>query len=225
MDRWLGPAPKVDYRSLAPKENGKQQNDLPKTNCHYEFRWWYEYLGGKLTDWSVHHVDIANWGLKTNGRTLEPISIGGGSEYPVEFKDGFPVQTDRYNTASGFYFVVKYPGDVQIVIRHDTDNGTLIEGDKGRMLVNCNGLVGKPFEDLDDDPLPENAIQKAYKGLPMEQNERKAHWANFLHCDREQIVSISDVHKHMEMLNICHLTGSRADWDANSDRTTPPNKS
>ena len=44
----------------------------------------------------------------------------------------------------------------------------------------------------------------------MEHNARKQHWANFLHCHREQIEPISDVHSHMEMLNICHLAGISA---------------
>jgi predicted dehydrogenase len=34
-DLWLGQAPKVDYM---------------KERCHWAFRWWYEYSGGKLTD-------------------------------------------------------------------------------------------------------------------------------------------------------------------------------
>ncbi len=56
----------------------------------------------------------------------------------------------------------------------------------------------------------QHVLQKVYKGLPMEQNERKAHWANFLHCHQEQIEPISDVHSHMEMLNICQLAGISA---------------
>ncbi len=205
-DRWLGPAPKVDYRYLASK-NGKGRGN---TNCHYEFRWWYEYSGGKLTDWGAHHVDICNWALKLNGQTAGPISIGGTSQHPVEFKDGYPVQNDRYNTATSFNFSVKYPGGTEMIIRNDTSNGALITGDKGRIFVNRGKLTGKPVEDLANNPLPDDAIQKVYKGAPIERNERSAHWANFLYCVRERKEPISDVHSHMEMLNVCHLAGISA---------------
>lgn len=219
-DRWLGPAPEVPYRHLPPK-NGQGRGN---TNCHYEFRWWYEYSGGKLTDWGAHHVDICNWALKLNGQTAGPTAISGNSEHPVEFKNGFPVQTDRYNTATKFLFTVSYPGGTEMVIRNDTDNGVLIEGDRGRIFVNRRKLVGKPVEDLADNPLAEDAIAKVYKGMPMEGNERSAHWANFLHCVRERAEPISDVHTHMQMLNVCHLAGIAArfgrdlKWDDHSEQ-------
>ena len=49
---WLGQAPMVDYI---------------KERCHYQFRWWYEYSGGKMTDWGAHHVDIAQWAMQQDG--------------------------------------------------------------------------------------------------------------------------------------------------------------
>ena len=210
-DLWLGPAPKVDYR-FARKEAGEGQRRSTNTNCHYEFRWWYEYSGGKLTDWGAHHVDIANWALKANGQTDGPISIGGSAAHPVEYKDGFSVSNDRYNTATKFNFSVKYANGTEMIIRDgsrndspkDYRNGVLIEGEKGRIFVSRGKLDGGPVKALEDNPLPEDAIQKVYKGLPMEGNERRAHWANFLHCHREQVEPISDVHSHMQMLNICH---------------------
>ncbi len=205
-DRWLGPAPSVDYR-FRPGPDGKGRGN---TNCHYEFRWWYEYSGGKLTDWGAHHVDICNWALKVNGQTAGPVSIGGEATHPVPFKDGYPTENDRYNTATAFQFKVAYPDDVEMIIRHDGRNGVLIEGEKGRIFVSRGTLVGKPVEDLAENPLPEDAISKVYKGLPMERNERAAHWANFLHCVRTRQEPISDVHSHMEMLNVCHLAGISA---------------
>lgn len=206
-DRWLGPAPKAPYLNR-PDSSGK--NRWGNTNCHHEFRWWYEYSGGKLTDWGAHHVDIANWALKSNGQTKGPISISGKSEHPVEFKDGVPVERNRYNTATSFAFTVKYPGDVEMIIKSEGRNGVLIEGDKGRIFVSRRTLDGAPVKALKQNPLPEDAVQKVYKGLPMEQNERRAHWANFLYCHREQKEPISDVHSHMEMLNVCHLAGISA---------------
>ena len=205
-DRWLGPAPKVDYRIQPAKKR-------PKSNCHYEFRWWYEYSGGKLTDWGAHHVDIATWALLANGQTDGPISISGSAKHPVDYKDGFAVQKDQYNTATKFNFNVKYANGTVMEIwnsHEEFGNGVKIIGEKGQIFVNRGKLNGKPVEDLADNPLPKDAIKKVYKGLPMEFNERKAHWANFLHCHREQLEPISDVHSHMKMLNICHLAGISA---------------
>ncbi len=218
-ERWLGPAKLADYRYL--NEDDKNQR---YTNGHYEFRWWYEYSGGKLTDWGAHHVDIAIWALEANGQSPLPTEVGGEATHPVPFKDGYPTQADRYNTATKFNLLAKFPGDVELTIRDDTDNGTLIEGEKGTIFVNRGKLEGKPVDDLAENPLPEDAIQKVYKGMPMEGNERQAHWLNFFHCCRERKQPISDVHSHMRALNVCHLAGIAArlgrtiKWDGEAEQ-------
>jgi predicted dehydrogenase len=211
-DHWLGPAPAVDYRHRGPGRGN--------SNCHYEFRWWYEYSGGKLTDWGAHHVDICKWALEANGQSDDILSIGGMAEHPVAFKDGMPAENDRYNTATKFLLTATLPGGTELVIRNDTDNGALIEGEKGRIFVNRGKLVGGPVDDLKTNPLPEDAIQQAYKGSPLINRDRKGHWANFLYCVRERKEPISDVHSHMRALNVCHLAGISArlgrtiEWDA-----------
>ena len=100
-----------------PAKDGKGRGN---TNCHYEFRWWYEYSGGKLTDWGAHHVDICNWALKLNGQTEGPAF----DRWQIRntrsnSKNGFPVQNDRYNTATSFLFNVAYPGGTEMIIRND----------------------------------------------------------------------------------------------------------
>lgn len=217
-DRWLGPTPAVDYRFMP------RGDDRPATNCHYEFRWWYQFSGGKLTDWGAHHVDISMWALEAAGQDATPQKVGGTAEHPVSFVDGMPMQDDRYNTATRFDFKVTLPEDVELAILSGGRNGVLIEGEKGRIFVNRQSLEGSPVDALKDDPLPEDAIQKVYKGSPMESNERRAHWANFFHAVRERIDPISDVHSHMRALMPCHLAGISArlgreiEWDGEAEQ-------
>src|SRR5689334_5110841 len=45
-DQWLGPAPKVSYN---------------KNRMYYNFRWFYNYSGGQLTNFGVHYVDVIRW--------------------------------------------------------------------------------------------------------------------------------------------------------------------
>jgi predicted dehydrogenase len=199
-DRWLGPAPDADYRFKAGAPNiiGSW------SRSHYEFRWWYEYSGGKLTDWGAHHVDIATWGMdKTNTGpvSVDPVMI----EHAVEFKAGFPLVTNRYNTATKFNIKAVYADGVELTIRHDTDNGILFEGTEGRIFVNRGKLVGKPVEDLASNPLPDGALETVYKDRPLTD-----HVSNFSESVAARKQPISDVFSHHRALTTCHLAGIAA---------------
>src|SRR5207247_2934943 len=103
---WLGQAPKVDYI---------------KERCHYQFRWWYEYSGGKFTDWGAHHVYVATWSLREDALGHGPIEIDGrDAKHPVRFKDGYPVVDDSYNTATDFDIKCTYANGVEM---HITSRG------------------------------------------------------------------------------------------------------
>ncbi|HBE70743.1 MAG TPA: oxidoreductase [Planctomycetaceae bacterium] len=216
-ERWLGPGPKMEYRHMV-----QQRAKGPKvyTNGHTQFRWWYEHSGGKLTDWGAHHIDIAMLGIAAAGQSNDPVSVDGTSKHLVDFKDGIPQQDNLYNTATAFDLHVAFAGDdVDMNIRSDVDNGILFEGEHGRIFVNRGKVVGKPVEDLEANPLAEDAISKIYRGMPMVDNNRGAHWANLLHCIDNDTLPISDVHSHMKMLNVCHLAGiccrlgRKVNWD------------
>ena len=216
-EMWLGPGPKMPYRYL---NNPRKEPGNGFSNGHRQFRWWYEHSGGKLTDWGAHHVDIAMLGIAAAGQSNDPVSVEGSAEHAVDFKDGVAVQKDRYNTAQKFNLSVRFAGeDVVMNIRNDVDNGILFEGERGRIFVNRGKLVGKAVEELENEPLPEDAISKIYRGMPMKQNNRLAHWENFMHCIDNRILPISDVHSHMKMLNVCHLAGiccrlgRKINWD------------
>jgi len=199
-DFWLGPAPKVEYRSLPELRQGYGGGVPLYSNCHYSFRNWHEYSGGKLTDWGAHHVDIACWALgatETGPSKITPVNF----KLPVEYKDGHPLVQDQYNAATNFEIKVDMPNDVEMIITSEGDNGILFEGTEGRFFVNRGKISGKPVEDLKDNPLPDDAIEKVYGGKVSEN-----HTANFVDAMRSRKQPISDVWSHNRMLEICHLS-------------------
>jgi predicted dehydrogenase len=185
-DMWLGQAPKVDYR---------------KERCHGEFRWWYEYSGGKLTDWGAHHVDIGQWGIGMEGSGPQTIEVVKGL-LPVEFKGGFPTVDDRYNTTTEFLVRVTFANDVVMDIRDDTENGVTFEGTAGRIFVARDWieLSGDAVEALTTNPVPESLLKGLRKG-----KRSDGHMANFFECARDRSVPVSDVWSHHRALTTCHL--------------------
>lgn len=211
-DFWLGPAPKVAYRALPEIRKGYGGGVPLYSNCHYSFRNWHEYSGGKLTDWGAHHVDIACWALGGAGpNKVTPVEYS----LPVEYKDGFPVVGDRYNAATRFKILVNMPNDVEMTITSEGDNGILFEGSEGRFFVNRGKITGKPVDDLKEKPLPEKAIEAVYGG-----KVSANHTANFIEAMQSRQQPISDVWSHNRMLEICHLSniamrlGRELKWDA-----------
>lgn len=213
-DFWLGPAPEVPYRALPQLREGYGGGVPLFSNCHYSFRNWHEYSGGKLTDWGAHHVDIACWALgasHTGPSKVTPVEYS----LPVEYKDGNPTVADQYNAATKFNIRVDMPNNVEMIITSEGDNGILFEGTEGRFFVNRGKITGKPVEDLKDKPLPDGAIEKVYGG-----KVSANHTANFIEGMRARKQPISDVWTHNRMLEICHLSniamrlGRELKWDA-----------
>jgi predicted dehydrogenase len=219
-NRWLGPAPKVQYRALS----GAKTETGEWSRCHYEFRWWYEYSGGKLTDWGAHHVDIATWGMgktDTGPLSVEPVTV----EHPVPFENGYPTRDDCYNTPTKFHFKVLYDDGLELTMRHDGRNGVLFEGTKGRIFVGRRRLTGTPAEELADNPLPDGALQEIYKGRKRAEvsgSYSTAHVDAFFQALGDRKEPISDVFSHHRALTTCHLAGIAArlnrkiKWDPNT---------
>ena len=220
-EKWLGPAPLAAYRW---KEGGR----WGKTNGHYEFRWWYEYSGGKMTDWGAHHVDIAQWLIDQNGEGQGPNRIVPHMdkvEHPAGMtEDGMPKLDDRYNVASKFQVSAFFPspdgsGEVEVVIDSEGRNGLLIEGTKGRIFVSRGDLTGAPVEGLKDNPLGDDAIARVYKN-----QAPTGHMENFFNARAGKAEVISDVFSHHRALTTCHLAniairlGRELKWDAEAQR-------
>ena len=212
-DFWLGPAPNVPYRALPELRTGYGGGVPLYSNAHYSFRNWHEYSGGKLTDWGAHHVDIACWAIGANDTGPSKV-IPLQYALACEYKDGYPVVDDRYNVATSFRIRAEMPGNIELIITSEGDNGILFEGTDGRFFVNRGRISGAPVEALRENPLPDGAIEKVYGG-PVSEN----HSANFIECMKSRKQPVSDVWSHNRMLEICHLAnismrlGRELNWD------------
>ncbi|HYW79983.1 MAG TPA: Gfo/Idh/MocA family oxidoreductase [Thermoguttaceae bacterium] len=205
-DMWLGQAPKVDYI---------------ERRCHYEFRWWYEYSGGKFTDWGAHHVDIATWAIEHDKQGMGPIEIDGtDAKHPVEYKDGYATVDDCYNTAHDYAVQCKFANGIQMTIDSRSDNGILFEGSKGRIFVSRGKIAGTPIEEnWDEGQYTDEDRSRLYKGKPHE-----GHKNNFYRCIAEGGLPVSDVYSHVMALNTCHLAAIAArlnrviKWDPKAEK-------
>lgn len=206
-DLWLGQAPMTDYLG-----GGANQGKYPDGRAHYNFRWWYEYSGGKMTDWGAHHVDIAHWAIGADN--TGPISVEGTAQLPVPLRGGMPTESDRYNTAEAFAVTCTFADGAIVEILSAGKNGITFQGDQGEFFV-CRGeLSGKPVDELRDNPLPRKLITDLCKGkLPGN------HMYNFFECVRDRTQPISDAYSHHRALTTCHLAniairlGRKIQWD------------
>ncbi len=220
-ERWQGQTQLTDYLQGPMVHPTGWGAGYPLSKCHRYFRWFYEYSGGKLTDWGAHHVDIGLWAInKLNGDigpyTIDPMEV----EHPVEFdKNGNPTVSDRFNAATKFKVEVAFKDGVKLYIRDNAqdlgfDNGIMFTGalnnKRRRLFVNRGKITGTPVEELADNPLAEDAIEKVYGSTPVKNGggDPINHFNNFFECCKSRKTPISDVESHHKMLCICHGTNT-----------------
>ena len=209
-DFWLGQAPKVPF--CANRFGGN-------------FRWWFDYSGGQITDWGVHNMDIALWAL--GGENTGPIEVEGKGEFPLGReatlayllgKTSVSELPNSYNVAKTYECTMKLPnGNVAtLVSKPGTD--IHITGEKGRLSVNRGGLRGKFVKRLKDNPADKawlnEEVARLYRNKPI-----RGHMANFFDCVKDRSLPISDVFTHINSVNSCHmaniamLLGRKIKWD------------
>jgi predicted dehydrogenase len=212
-DMWLGQCPMVDYRAQdTVKDVSGWGAGFPFGRAHRYYRWFYEYSGGKLTDWGAHHVDVAMWALNKLGDdigkvVIDPMEV----THPCEFVNGMPQRDDMFNCATKFNVKCTFADGIEMFVRNAApekgfDNGIMFEGSRGRFLVNRGKIVGRPVEDLKSKPLPSNGLSSLYVDDATGDGFGKDgyHMKNFMQCIKTKKTPASDVQSHHRMLNVCH---------------------
>jgi predicted dehydrogenase len=219
-DFWLGPAPKADYVE-------RRDADRRLVNCRhpYEFRWFYDYSGGKMTDWGAHHNDIAQWGLGMDGSG--PVAIEASGASPSK-------GPNSYNCHLTFKVTYTYGNGARLICSHTQlpgspdpkeskvsgrngrerterhDNGVLFVGDGGQWIFVNRGTITASDPKLLEEPLPSNAT-------PLYHSDD--HMGNFIDCVRSRKQTICPAEVGHRSVSVCHLgvialrSGKKLKWD------------
>lgn len=205
-DFWQGQAPAHDYVTQ---------------RCHANFRFWYEYSGGTMTDWGAHHNDIAYWAIgllaptKVESKHLsEPIPGGYNAYADYEV---------NYTYANGIGLQINTTKDDSIYGQHlnpqGQANGIRFEGTDGWLWVNRDEIRASSPELLKT-PLPADAVR-----LYLSKN----HMGNFFDCVRSRALPICDVETGHRSATMCHLgaislrTGKSLTWDSTAEQFVDEN--
>ena len=195
-DMWLGPAPKRPFNL---------------NRFHYNFRWWWDYAGGAMTDWGVHLLDFALHAMDAD--MPESISPGGGIYYhepgAMETPD---IQQALYNYPK--HSMVWECGLNPGIGPYGKGHGVAFVGQKGTLVVDRSGWETMPdANSAEKKPFFEGKKQPNY-GDGLDEHVR-----NFLECIRKGGTLNTPVEIGAktaivsEMGNIAYRAGQRIHWD------------
>lgn len=194
-DKWLGPA---------------QKRNFNVNRFHFEFRWFWDYAGGLMTDWGVHLLDFALLGMKAS---IPKAIVASGGVYADP-----NTAAETPDTLTAMYEF----GDFNIQWEHalgissgpyNRDHGIAFIGNNGTLVVNRGGWEVIP----DRDKMEAVPLQKA------SDNGLEKHMRNFVEAIAKQDKSIltapieagSHVAIVSQMGNIAYRTGKKIYWDNN----------
>lgn len=191
-DLWLGPAPKRPFN---------------QNRFHYNFRWFWDYAGGLMTDWGVHLINMALMGMPK----VAPKNVcsTGGTFVQHDMRETPDSQIALYEFPN-FMLEWEHKSGVGVGL-NGRSWGVSWSGTEGTILLNDQGwelVVEKRTDKLDP-------VKRKGSG-----DARPAHVRNFLDCvkSRQPPVLNLDLGHHVSTVahlgNIAFRTGSKIVWDA-----------
>jgi predicted dehydrogenase len=201
-DMWLGPAPKKAFNP---------------SRFHFNFRWFWDYAGGLMTDWGVHLLDYGLIGM--NATIPKSVSaLGGRFAYPdlaEETPDTLTTlyEFDNFNmvwdSAMG---INNGPYNRDHGIAYIGNNGTLVLSRAGWEVLEekeSSKKVSKPFVQSSDNGLEKHMVNFV--------NTVKSRRIEDLRCPIQAGAHIATV---AQMGNIAYRSGKKLEWNKGDQRFT-----
>jgi predicted dehydrogenase len=195
-DMWLGPAPKRPFNP---------------NRFHFNFRWFWDYAGGLMTDWGVHLINIVLWAMG-----MEPprsVSSSGG-KFVLQDNSETP------DTQVAMYDFPKYTllWEHQVGCGVGMNNrpwGLWFSGSEGTLILDDSGWEVIP------EPKKKGLEPITKSGSP---DPRPAHVRNFLDCVKSRQAPVENLELGHFVSSVAHLgnisfrTGRKIVWDARQEQ-------
>ena len=220
-EAWLGPAPKVRYN---------------RNRGLYQFRWFFDYSGGQITNMGVHYLDVIHWALGQN-TPLAVTALGG--KFAV---------ADNREIPDTMEAVWHYPGDTLVTYTQFNANGAdaaakpceiEFRGTKGTLYLKSNGWEVVP-ENITPNEFPcrspiDRNVERGWRTgeAPMIEPKKVSgradpadHARNFLDCLKSRAACNSDIesaHRSTSttlIANIAMQIKAHLEWDAKAEKFT-----
>jgi predicted dehydrogenase len=198
-DMWLGPA---------------KQRPFDPFRCIYNFRWFWDYSGGQMTNWGAHHLDIARWIV---GEKAAAAVSGAGGRYAL---------TDGGETPDLQQVTYQFGKVVVTWTTSEISEGepfTLnIYGSKGVMSLTRGGFKVRPEMVAKPGTKERLPLMDAMETKGADQNG--PHMRNFLECVKSRQRPNADVEEGHRTALMCHLgnistrLGRTLRWDAEKEQ-------
>jgi len=204
-DTWLGPAPKRPFDAF---------------RCIYNFRWFWDYSGGQMTNWGAHHLDIARWIVGMDA----PTQIAGfGGRYALT--DGGETPDVQQVTYQFGKVVVNWTASEVAEGKPFTLD---IYGTKGMLTLLRSG-----FQVFPETKAVPNSKEKQPLMEPLQikgADLNVQHARNFLDCLKSRRKPNADVEEGHRSATMCHLgnistrLGRSLKWDAAKEQVIGDNE-
>ncbi|MDR2274688.1 MAG: Gfo/Idh/MocA family oxidoreductase [Sphingobacterium sp.] len=195
---WLGPATKRPFNS---------------NHFHFNFRWFWDYAGGLMTDWGVHMLDYALLGMKVS----DPKSVmasGGKFAFPDDAGETPDTMTAVYEFDN---FNIQWEHAKGIDLGpYNRNHGVAFIGNNGTLVLNRGGW----------EVIPEKGRMEAVALHPSVDNGLEKHMANFVDAIRKKNPQL--LHAPLEagahiaifsqLGNIAFRTGQKLYWNKEKQR-------
>lgn len=197
-ERWLGPASRRPF-------NGNR--------FHFNFRWFWDYAGGLMTDWGVHMIDYALIGMKA-GFPKNVMAMGGKMAYPDDASETPDTLTAVFEYDK-FNLVWEHATGIDLG-PYGLTHGTAFIGNNGTLILNREGW----YVMAEKGKLEAVTLQKDQGnslGLHMMNfvEAIKAGNASLLHTPVQQGSLTAQV---CQLGNIAFRTGEKLQWDPQKNR-------